>query len=57
MRPGDDDLEMKRTILDSSMYIYPPRAAWHLLSLQAGLFFLHGQVPPHFPPLSQPGPR
>lgn len=57
MRPGDDDLEMKRTILDSSMYIYPPSAAWHLLSLQAGLFFLHGQVPPYFPPLSQPGPR
>ena len=50
MRPGDDDLEMKRTISGSIVQSYPPRAAWHLLSLQTGLFFLPDQVPSHFPP-------
>lgn len=57
MRPGDDGLEMKRTISGSSVQnypSYPPRAAWQLLSLQAGLFFLPGQVPPPPPaPSSQ----
>lgn len=58
MRPRNDDLGTKRTILDPRVYTYLPTqgAAWHLLSFQAGLFFPNCSVSPHPVLLSKPGP-